>query len=315
MQKDSKIYVAGHTGMVGSAIVRKLRSEGFNNLILKSHAELDLLRQSDVEKLFKKEMPEYVMVAAARVGGIAANQASPADFLYENLEMQNNVIWSAHKSGVKRLLFLGSSCIYPRDCPQPMKEEYFMDGKVEPTNEGYAIAKIAGVKLCEMISRQFNKEFFSCLPTNIYGENDNFDLQSSHVIPALIRKIHDAKIKKEPELTVWGTGKARREFLEVNDLADACLFLMENFVVSDKTLSFINIGTGEDVSIKELVGILSEIIGYEGKIIWDSEKPDGMPRKWLDVSRLYSLGWKHKTDLKSGLKVLYAWFLKQASLR
>lgn len=190
-----------------------------------------------------------------------------------------------------------------------------MDGKVEPTNEGYAIAKIAGVKLCEMISRQFNKEFFSCLPTNIYGENDNFDLQSSHVIPALIRKIHDAKIKKEPELTVWGTGKARREFLEVNDLADACLFLMENFVVSDKTLSFINIGTGEDVSIKELVGILSEIIGYEGKIIWDSEKPDGMPRKWLDVSRLYSLGWKHKTDLKSGLKVLYAWFLKQASLR
>lgn len=308
MEKNSKIYVAGHRGMVGSAIVRKLNSAGFNNLILRTREELNLLGQANVEKFFKKEKPEYVILAAARVGGIAANMNNPADFLYQNLAMQNNVIWSAHNNGVKRLLFLGSSCIYPRNCPQPMKEEYFMDGKVEPTNEGYAIAKIAGMELCRMIANQFKKEFFSCLPTNIYGENDNYDLESSHVIPALIRKIHDAKMGKHPELEVWGTGKARREFMYVDDLADACLFLMENFLVGGNSAPFLNVGTGEDVSVKELVDILKKIIGYEGKIVWDTNKPDGMPRKWLDVSKLHALGWKHKVGLEDGLRKTYDLF-------
>ena len=252
-------------------------------------------------------------MAAARVGGIEANMTNPADFLFENLQMQNNIIWSAHENGVKRLLFLGSSCIYPRDCPQPMKEEYFMDGKVEPTNEGYAIAKITGMELCRMIASQFNQVFISCLPTNIYGENDNFDPKSSHVIPALIRKIHEAKVNQQKEVTVWGTGQAKREFMHVDDLAEACLFLMENFSAGDEATPFVNVGTGEDVSIKELVKMLVKVIGYEGKIIWDASKPDGMPRKWLDVAKIHALGWQHKITLEEGLHLAYTWYKEKGT--
>lgn len=308
MDKNSKIYVAGHAGMVGSAIVRLLQKRGFTNLIFKIRQELDLLNQKDVRDFFIKEKPEYVFLAAARVGGIEANMTYPANFLFENLQMQNNIIWSAHENGVKRLLFLGSSCIYPRNCPQPMKEEYFMDGKVEPTNEGYAIAKIAGMELCRMIASQFSQDFISCLPTNIYGENDNFDPKSSHVIPALIRKIHEAKVNQQKEITVWGTGRAKRELMHVDDLAEACLFLMENFSAKNKETSFVNVGTGEDISIKELVKTLVKIIGFEGKVVWDAGKPDGMPRKWLDVSKIHALGWKHKINLEEGLRLAYAWY-------
>ena len=299
--------------MVGSAIVRLLQKRGFANLIFRMRPELDLLNQKDVRDFFIKEKPEYVFLAAARVGGIEANMTNPADFLFENLQMQNNIIWSAHENGVKRLLFLGSSCIYPRDCPQPMKEEYFMDGKVEPTNEGYAIAKITGMELCRMIASQFNQVFISCLPTNIYGENDNFDPKSSHVIPALIRKIHEAKVNQQKEVTVWGTGQAKREFMHVDDLAEACLFLMENFSAGDEATPFVNVGTGEDVSIKELVKMLVKVIGYEGKIIWDASKPDGMPRKWLDVAKIHALGWQHKITLEEGLHLAYTWYKEKGT--
>ncbi|MFA6490636.1 MAG: GDP-L-fucose synthase, partial [Candidatus Magasanikbacteria bacterium] len=282
----------------------------YTNLVLKTHQELDLLNQTEVRKFFEKEKPEYVVVAAARVGGIAANMEKPAEFLFENLQIQNNIIWSAHEAVVTKLLFLGSSCIYPRECFQPMKEEYFMTGPVEPTNEGYAIAKIAGIELCRSISAEFNQDFISCLPTNIYGENDNFDPESSHVVPALIRKIHDAKVNQQNELVVWGTGKARREFMHVDDLAEACLFLLENFSARNQKVPFVNIGTGEDVSIKELVEKLSKVIGYEGKIMWDHSKPDGMPRKLLEVSKLSKLGWKYKTNLDDGLSLIYQWYLE-----
>ncbi|MCK4554134.1 GDP-L-fucose synthase [Candidatus Parcubacteria bacterium] len=306
MNKNSKIYIVGHTGMVGSAVLRKFKKENFSNIILTMRKELNLLDQKAVELFFKKEKPEYVILSAARVGGIKANMAYPADFLYENLQIQNNIIWSAYRNNVKKLLFLGSSCIYPRNCPQPMKEEYFLDGKLEPTNEGYALAKIVGIKLCEKIYEQYGKEFISCMPTNIYGENDNFDPELSHVIPALIRRMHEAKINNLKKVVIWGSGNSRREFLHVDDLADAIFWLMKNY----KEKQFLNIGAGEDVSIKELALIIKNVIGYNGELAFDAAKPDGMPRKLLDVSKMDNLGWRYQISLKQGLKKTYEWFLK-----
>ncbi|MEI8361409.1 MAG: GDP-L-fucose synthase [bacterium] len=308
MKTDSKIYIAGHTGMVGSAIVRKLKSAGFNNLVLKTRKDLDLLSQTDVQAFFDANRPEYVILSAARVGGIKANLTYPADFLFENLQIQNNIIWSAHSMGVKKLLFLGSSCIYPRSCPQPMKEEYLLDGKVEPTNEGYALAKIAGIKLCEKINEQFNENFISCMPTNIYGYNDNFNLESSHVIPALLRRMQEAKDSNANEVVIWGSGETRREFLFVDDLAEAIYWLMLNY----NERQFLNIGTGQDVSIKELAFLIKDIVGYQGQLVFDITKPDGMPRKLLDVTNTSSLGWKYETQLKKGIELTYEWFLKNA---
>lgn len=305
MLNNSKIYIAGHTGLVGSSILRKFQKEGFSSLVLKTREELDLLNQKAVGEFFEKEKPEYVILSAARVGGIKANLTYSADFLYENLEIQNNVIWAALKNDVKKLLFLGSSCIYPRECPQPMKEEYFLDGKVEPTNEGYALAKIAGMKLCEKIYEQYGKTFISCMPTNVYGENDNFDEESSHVIPALIGRIHNAKVNNIPEVVIWGSGTSRREFLYVDDLADAILWLLKNY--NEK--QFLNIGTGEDVSIKELAYKIREVVGYGGNLVFDTTKPDGMPKKLLDVSKIQALGWKHTISLKDGLGIAYKYFL------
>ncbi|MFH1048219.1 MAG: GDP-L-fucose synthase [Patescibacteria group bacterium] len=306
MNKNSKIYVAGHIGMVGSAVVRKFKKEKFNNLILKNRNELDLFDQRSVKKFFDKEKPEYIIDCAAKVGGIKANVDFPADFLYENLQIQNNLIWQAHLSNVKKLLFLGSSCIYPRECPQPMDESYFMSGKVEPTNEGYAVAKIAGMKLCEKISEQYKQIFISCMPTNIYGESDNFDLNSSHVVPALIRRMHEAKLNNLPEVVIWGSGGSRRELLYVDDLADAILWLMLNY--NEK--QFLNIGTGEDVSIKELAFAIKKVVGYEGNLVFDKTKPDGMPKKLLDVSRMNKLGWKYRINLSDGLEKAYRFYLK-----
>jgi GDP-L-fucose synthase len=309
MEKNSKIYIAGHTGLVGSAVVRKFQSEGYTKLILKTKQELNLLDQRAVEDFFQKEKPEYVIDSAARVGGIKANMTNSADFLYENLEIQNNIIWPALKNGVEKLMFLGSSCVYPRNCPQPMKEEYLLDGKVEPTNEGYALAKIAGMKLCEKIFEQYGKCFISCMPTNIYGENDNFDADSSHVIPALIGRMHEAKIKNLPEVVIWGSGVSRREFLYVDDLADAILWLMKNY--NEK--QFLNVGTGEDISVKELAEKIREVVGYDGSLAFDITKPDGMPRKLLDVSKIQSLGWKHKISFEDGLKITYKYYLETTS--
>ena len=306
MKKDSKIYIAGHAGLVGSAIVKCFKKEGYSNLIFKTKKELNLLDQKAVASFFEEEKPEYAILSAARVGGIKANMTYPADFLYENLQIQNNVIWSAHKNNVKKLLFLGSSCIYPRNCDQPMKEEYFMDGKPEPTNEGYALAKISGIKLCEKIYEQYDQCFISCMPTNIYGQNDNFNIESSHVIPSLIRRFHEAKTNNKEYIKVWGTGIARREFLHVDDLADACLFLMGEYNKKE----FLNIGTGVDVGIKELAESIKNIVGFKGEIKWDKTKPDGMPRKLLNVEKLHSLGWSHKIELKEGLEKSYQWFLK-----
>jgi GDP-L-fucose synthase len=305
MEKSAKIFIAGHNGMVGSAVTKKIISAGYDNILVKSRKELDLFNQNQVSDFFIKESPEYVVLCAARVGGIKANMTYPADFLYENLQIQNNVIWQAHLHGVKKLLFLGSSCIYPRNCPQPMKEEYLLDGKPEPTNESYALAKIAGIKLCEKIYTQYNKVFISCMPTNIYGENDNFDTESAHVIPALITRMHEAKVNNLPEVVIWGSGETRREFLHVDDLADAVLWLMENY---DKK-EFLNIGTGSDISVKELALIIKDTVGYQGKLVFDSSKPDGMPKKLLDVSRMKVLGWRHKTNFYDGLKNVYKWFL------
>lgn len=305
LNKNSKIYVAGHGGMVGSAIVRKLRANGFENLILKTRDELDLLNQSDVKKFFFKENPEYVILSAAKVGGIKANMQYPADFLYENLEIQNNIIWQSHLNEVKKLLFLGSSCIYPRNCPQPMKEEYFLDGKPEATNEGYALAKIAGMKLCEKIYNQYGDNFISCMPTNIYGENDNFDLESSHVIPALIRRMHEAKKNKLSKVVIWGSGNSRREFLYVDDLADAVVWLMYNY--NDK--NFVNVGSGKDISIKELAYQIKEVVGYEGELFFDTSKPDGMPKKLLDVKKINDLGWRYSCNLPDGIYKTYQFFL------
>lgn len=306
MDKKSKIFVAGHGGMVGSAVVRFFTQKGYSNLLLKTRRELDLFNQKKVSKFFCDEKPDMVILCAARVGGIKANMKFPADFLYENLEIQNNVIWSAHNSKVKKLLFLGSSCIYPRDCPQPMKEECLLQGPLEPTNEGYAIAKIAGMKLCEKIYEQFGQIFISCMPANIYGINDNFDPESSHVIPALIRKMHEAKKENKGEVVIWGSGNSKRDFLFVDDLADAIFWLMQNY----KEKSFLNIGTGEEVSIKELAFIIKEVVGFEGNLIFDTTKPDGMPRKLLDVTKTSALGWSKKTGLKEGLLSTYAFFQK-----
>lgn len=308
MKKSSKIFVAGHRGLVGSAIVRKLQKEGYTNLILKGREEVDLTRQEEVERFFEKERPEYVFLAAAKVGGIHANRTYPAEFVYQNLMIECNVIHSAYKYGVKKLLFLGSSCIYPRECPQPMKEEYLLSGYLEPTNEAYAVAKIAGLKLCQYYKRQYGANFISCMPTNLYGPNDNFDLNTSHVIPALIRKFHEAKINNKPYVEVWGTGKPLREFLHVDDLADACLFLMQNY---DDEI-WINVGSGEEVSIAELANMIKEIVGYKGRIVFNPDMPDGTPRKLLDISRLKSLGWSPKVSLIEGLKSTYEWYVNNS---
>jgi len=304
MNKDSKIYVAGHRGLVGSAIVRALQGRGFNNLVLKTHQELDFLDQSAVKKFFEQEKPEYVFLAAAKVGGIMANKTFPADFIYNNLSIGTNVIHNAYVHGVKKLLFLGSSCIYPKLCPQPIKEEYLLTSELEPTNKAYALAKIAGIVMCQSYNEQYGTNFISLMPTNLYGPNDNFDLENSHVLPALIRKFHEAKIAEKPSITLWGTGSARREFLHVNDLADASVFLMNNYNDS----SIINIGTGEDITIKELAEKVRAVVGYEGEIVWDTTKPDGTPRKLLDVSKLHALGWKHTMALDHGIAATYTWY-------
>lgn len=309
MDKSSKIFVAGHRGLVGAAIVHRLEKQGYTNLVLRTHAELDLTDQSAVENFFESEKPECVIDSAAKVGGIKANMTYPAEFLYENLQIQNNLIWSAKKSGTKKFLFLGSSCIYPRNAKQPMKEEYFSEGAPEPTNEAYAYAKIAGMKLCEYINTEFGLDYTSCMPTNIYGENDNFDPETSHVIPSLLRRMHEAKVSNQPEVVIWGSGVSRREFLHVDDLADAIVWLLENY--SDK--QFLNIGTGEDISIKELALIIKDLVGYEGELVFDTTKPDGMPKKLLDVSRLRKAGWHHKISFDEGLRRTYDWYLKNAA--
>jgi GDP-L-fucose synthase len=306
MNKDSKIYVAGHRGMVGSAILRKLQKEGYSNIITKTSKELDLRIQKDVDDFFKLEKPEYVFLAAAKVGGILANNTYRAEFIYDNLMIQSNVIHSAYKYGVKKLLFLGSSCIYPKYAPQPMKEEYLLSGYLEPTNEPYAIAKITGIKMCEAYRHQYGCNFISAMPTNLYGPNDNYDLNNSHVLPALIRKFHEAKIYSKKEVIVWGTGNPRREFMHVDDLADACLFLMLNYNDSQ----FVNVGTGKDISIRELAELIKTIVGYEGNIIFDTTKPDGTPRKLLDLNYMHSLGWHHKIELEEGIKMTYQDFLE-----
>lgn len=305
MNKDSKIYVAGHRGMVGSAIVRNLEAKGYTNIIGRTSKELNLMRQDEVERFFEVEKPDYVFLAAAKVGGIHANNTYPAEFIYNNLMIESNIIHSAYKYGVKKLLFLGSSCIYPKMAPQPIKEEYLLTGSLEPTNEAYAIAKIAGIELCKFYRRQYGCDFISAMPTNLYGINDNFDLETSHVMPALIRKFHEAKINGTKEVVMWGTGKPKREFLYVDDLADACVHLMNNY--SDET--HVNVGTGEDVEIRELAQIIKEVVGYEGEIANDLSKPDGTPRKLLDVSLLESTGWKYSTKLKDGITKVYSWYL------
>ncbi|KKQ40680.1 MAG: NAD-dependent epimerase/dehydratase [Candidatus Magasanikbacteria bacterium GW2011_GWA2_37_8] len=316
MNKDAKIYVAGHRGLVGSAIVRKLQSEGYNNLILKNHSELDLLNQQAVADFFATEKPEYVFLAAAKVGGILANDTFPAQFIYENLQIQNNIIHNAYLSGVKKLLFLGSSCIYPRECPQPMKEEYLLTGLLEQTNEPYALAKIAGIKMCQSYNRQYGTNFIAVMPTNLYGIGDNFDLKNSHVLPALIRKFHEAKINGDKEVVAWGTGAPRREFLYVDDMADGCLFLMNNFnptkEQNEKGDIFTNLGTGVDITIKELTELIKKAVGFEGEIVWDTTKPDGTPQKLQDMTKMHDLGWKHKIELEEGLKNTYEWYQKEA---
>ena len=306
MNKNSKIYVAGHRGLVGSAIVRNLEERGYTNIICRTHKELDLTRQADVEKFFAEEKPEYVFLAVAKVGGIQANNTRPAEFIYENLMIESNIIHSAYKYGVKKLLFLGSSCIYPKFANQPIKEEYLLTGELEPTNEAYAIAKITGIELCKFYRRQYGRDFISAMPTNLYGINDNFDLETSHVLPALIRKFHEAKINNQEEVVMWGTGKPLREFMYVDDLADALVHLMVNY--SDEI--HVNMGTGKDLSIGELAQIVKEVVGYEGKIVNDLSKPDGTPRKLLDVSRLEATGWKYKTELREGIEKVYKWYLE-----
>ncbi|NET05678.1 MAG: GDP-L-fucose synthase [Symploca sp. SIO2B6] len=309
MNKESKIYVAGHRGLVGSAIVRTLRANGYDNLILKTSQELDLRKQTEVEAFFAQEHPDYVFLAAAKVGGINANNIYRAEFLYDNLMIEANIINSAYLHKVKKLLFLGSSCIYPKLCPQPMKEDYLLTGFLEPTNEPYAIAKITGIKLCENYCRQYGVNFISAMPTNLYGPQDNFDLTNSHVLPALIRKFHEAKISNSQYVEVWGTGSALREFLYADDLAKALIFLMENY----QDIEFINVGTGEEVAIKELALIIKAVVGYEGELKFDTSKPDGTPRKLLDTSKLNALGWQAETSLKEGIEITYKWFLDNYS--
>jgi GDP-L-fucose synthase len=306
MDKHAKIYVAGHRGMVGSALLRRLRAGGYARLVTCGREELDLLDQSAVAAFMQRETPDYVFLAAAKVGGIHANNSFPADFIYQNLVIEANIIHAARQAGVQRLLFLGSSCIYPRDCPQPIKEEYLLTGPLEPTNEPYAIAKIAGIKLCESYNRQHATRFVCAMPTNLYGPNDNFDLSTSHVVPALLRKVHEAKVHGERSVQIWGTGAPRREFLHVDDMADACVFLMENNVGHGTY----NIGTGSDVTIRELAQTIMRVVGYQGELEWDRGKPDGTPRKLLDVSRMDALGWRAKCALGDGLRQVYAWYLE-----
>lgn len=305
MEKGARIYVAGHRGMVGSALVRKLQAEGYTTIITRTSSELDLRNQAAVADFFEQERPEYVFLAAAKVGGILANNVYRAQFLYDNLMIESNIIHSAYQTEVRKLLFLGSSCIYPKMAPQPLKEEYLLSGYLEPTNEPYAIAKITGIKLCEAYRSQYGCNFISAMPTNLYGPNDNYDLQGSHVLPALIRKFHEAKINDQSTVEIWGTGSPRREFLHADDLADACIFLMETY--NDEL--FVNIGTGEDVTIRELAELIKETVGFEGELRWNTEKPDGTPRKLMDVSRLHTMGWKHKTELSPGIEQTYQDFL------
>ncbi|NEW07075.1 GDP-L-fucose synthase [Paenibacillus sp. SYP-B3998] len=306
MDKNSKIFVAGHRGMVGSAIVRRLEAEGYRRIIVKTSSELDLTRQADVENFFKAEEPEYVFLAAAKVGGIHANNTYPAEFIYNNLMIEANVIHTAYSYGVKKLLFLGSSCIYPKMASQPIKEEYLLNGYLESTNEAYAIAKIAGLKMCEYYNRQYGSEFISAMPTNLYGPNDNYDLENSHVLPALIRKFHEAKISVAKEVVIWGSGTPRREFLHVDDLADASLFLMLGY----KGQETVNVGIGKDISILELSQLIAEVVGYEGELVNDLSKPDGTPRKLLDVSKMQNLGWEAKIKLREGIQTTYRCFLQ-----
>ncbi len=304
MQTDSKIYVAGHRGLVGSAIVRKLEELGFNNIIKRTHAQLDLTNQLAVRDFFETERPEYVFLAAAKVGGILANSTYPADFIYENLEIQNNVIGMAHKYGVKKLMFLGSSCIYPKLCSQPIKEEYLLSGYLEETNEAYALAKISGLKMCQFFNQQYGTNFISVMPTNLYGPYDNFHPENSHVMPALIRRFHEAKENKTPEVVVWGSGKPLREFLYSEDMAEACVYLMQTYEGND----FFNIGTGKEITIRGLAELIKDVVGYQGELVFDASKPDGTPRKLLDVSRLAAAGWTYQTELRDGIVKAYQWF-------
>ncbi|MBU1313612.1 MAG: GDP-L-fucose synthase [Alphaproteobacteria bacterium] len=309
MDRDAKIYVAGHRGMVGSAIVRKLSSLGYTNVVTRTHAEVDLVSQQAVMDFLGQEKPDYIFMAAAKVGGIHANNTLRADFLYQNLMIETNVVHAAWQAGVNRMLFLGSSCIYPRDCPQPIREDYLLTGPLEQTNEPYAIAKIAGVKLCESYNRQYGTQYVSAMPTNLYGPNDSYDLNNSHVLPALIRKTHEAKLRGDRELVVWGSGKPMREFLYVDDMAEACVFLMENGI-SD---GLFNIGTGEDVTIRELAETVMDVVGFDGTIVYDSSKPDGTPRKLLDVDKMKTLGWSASTGLRDGIARAYADFKERFS--
>lgn len=304
MKKNSKIYVAGHRGLVGAAIVSALRNNNYTNLVLKTHTELDLTNQQAVTDFFAHEKPEYVFLAAAKVGGIMANKTHPAEFIYNNLTIQTSVIHSSYINNVKKLLFLGSSCIYPRNCPQPMKEEYLLTGELEPTNKAYSLAKIAGIIMCQSYNEQYGTNFISLMPANVYGPNDNFDSENAHVMAAVIKKFHQAKTSNKPQVVMWGTGGAMREFLHVDDLADACLFLMENYNDS----AIINVGTGEDLTIRELAKKVKDVIGYKGEIVWDTAKPDGIPRKLVDTTKIHSLGWKHSRTLDDGVVSTYEWF-------
>lgn len=306
MEKNSRIYVAGHRGLVGSAIVRNLEANGFTNIITRTHAELDLTNQADVRKFFEEERPEYVFLAAAKVAGIHANNTYPADFIYDNLMIQNNVIKAAHDFKVTKLLFLGSTCIYPKMAPQPIKEEYLLTGALEETNEAYAVAKIAGLEMCKFFKRQYGDNFISCMPTNLYGPNDNFDLKSSHVLPALIRKFHEAKVNGAETVEVWGTGTPLREFIYVDDMAAACVFLMENYDGEQH----VNIGTGEEVSIRQLAETVKEVVGFEGELVFNTDMPDGTPRKLTTVDKLHGLGFMHKVSLNEGIRMAYEWFLE-----
>jgi len=309
MERTSKIYVAGHQGLVGSAIMQKLRDDGFANFVCRTHNELDLTRQEAVEAFFEEEKPEYVFLAAARVGGILANNTFPADFIYNNLAIQNNIIHASYVNKVKKLLFLGSSCIYPKHCPQPMKEESLLSGYLEPTNEPYAIAKIAGIKTCQSYNRQYGTRYISVMPTNLYGPNDNFDLETSHVLPALVRKFHEAKTEDKPEVEIWGTGTPRRELLHVDDLADACVFLMQNY----DEMEIVNIGTGKDMTTKELAEMVAEVTGFDGDLRFDTTKPDGTPVKCLDVTRINNLGWHAKIGIEEGIRDTYEWYVGSIS--
>jgi len=312
LKKDSKIYIAGHSGLVGSAIVRRLQRGGYENLLLKTHQELELTDQKVVKDFFEVEKPEFVILAAAKVGGIYANNTYPADFIYQNLAIQTNIIHESWRADIKRLLFLGSSCIYPRDCPQPIKEEYLLTGPLEPTNRPYALAKIAGIEMCWAYNRQYGTQYLSVMPTNTYGPGDNYDLETSHVLPALIRKMHEAKISKSPKVIIWGTGKPRREFIYSDDLADACVFSLEqdeatysNILGDNQKAPLINIGCDKDQTIKHLAEVIQKVVGYEGQLSWDAERPDGTPQKLLDISRLSEIGWHSKITLNEGIARTY----------